>query len=56
MPFAAPDRPVLHLIAAVPGPISPVFEIRRVLANGSGNGLIVKLRRKTAELSGGILQ
>jgi len=56
MPFAAPDRPVLHLIAAFPGPVSPVSEIRRVLANGSGNGLTVSLHRKTAELSGGILQ
>ena len=31
-------------------------EIRSVLADGGGSGLLVSLRRKTAELSGGILQ
>ncbi len=31
-------------------------EIRSVLADGGGTGLLVSLRRKTAELSGGILQ
>jgi phospholipid transport system substrate-binding protein len=31
-------------------------EIRSVLADGGGPGLLVSLRRKTAELSGGILQ
>jgi phospholipid transport system substrate-binding protein len=31
-------------------------EIRSVLSDGSGPGLLVSLRRKTAELSGGILQ
>jgi len=31
-------------------------EIRSVLAAGGGTGLLVSLRRKTAELSGGILQ
>jgi phospholipid transport system substrate-binding protein len=31
-------------------------EVRSVLADGGGPGLIVSLRRKTAELSGGILQ
>jgi phospholipid transport system substrate-binding protein len=31
-------------------------EVRSVLADGGGPGLLVSLRRKTAELSGGILQ
>jgi len=31
-------------------------EVRSVLADGGGPGLVVSLRRKTAELSGGILQ
>jgi phospholipid transport system substrate-binding protein len=31
-------------------------EVRSVLADGGGAGLLVSLRRKTAELSGGILQ
>ena len=31
-------------------------EIRSVLSDGGGSGLLVSLRRKTAELSGGILQ
>jgi phospholipid transport system substrate-binding protein len=31
-------------------------EIRSVLSDGGGTGLLVSLRRKTAELSGGILQ
>ena len=31
-------------------------EVRSVLADGGGTGLLVSLRRKTAELSGGILQ
>jgi phospholipid transport system substrate-binding protein len=31
-------------------------EVRSVLADGGGAGLVVSLRRKTAELSGGILQ
>ena len=31
-------------------------EIRSVLTDGGGPGLLVSLRRKTAELSGGILQ
>jgi phospholipid transport system substrate-binding protein len=31
-------------------------EIRSVLSDGGGTGLVVSLRRKTAELSGGILQ
>jgi phospholipid transport system substrate-binding protein len=31
-------------------------EVRSVLADGGGSGLLVSLRRKTAELSGGILQ
>jgi phospholipid transport system substrate-binding protein len=31
-------------------------EIRSVLSDGGGPGLLVSLRRKTAELSGGILQ
>jgi ABC-type transporter MlaC component len=31
-------------------------EMRSVLADGGGVGLLVSLRQKTAELSGGILQ
>ena len=31
-------------------------EIRSVLSDGGGSGLLVSLHRKTAELSGGILQ
>jgi phospholipid transport system substrate-binding protein len=31
-------------------------EVRSVLADGGGTGLLVNLRRKTSELSGGILQ
>ncbi len=31
-------------------------EMRSVLADGGGTGLVVSLRQKTAELSGGILQ
>ena len=31
-------------------------EMRSVLADGGGAGLLVSLRQKTAELSGGILQ
>jgi len=31
-------------------------EMRSVLSDGGGSGLVVSLRRKTAELSGGILQ
>jgi hypothetical protein len=31
-------------------------EMRSLLADGGGPGLLVSLRQKTAELSGGILQ
>jgi ABC-type transporter MlaC component len=31
-------------------------EVRSVLADGGGSGLLASLQRKTAQLSGGILQ